>query len=188
MSPAVKLNVSTAATGIIIGIDPGVTGALAWFINGELSSVMDMPAVATRVPRKGSHLRDLIGGTKDQMHRVVDIPALVSILTDWKMGQSVRIVREKVWVRPGQGIVSSGKLLENSGMLDGVAASLYIPVYAVAPATWKSKMNCPAAKPAACQRAIEEFPAYARYFKRVSIDHNRAEAALIGLYGVRYPQ
>jgi hypothetical protein len=40
-------------------------------------------------------------------------------------------------------------------------------------------------KRVSCQRAIREFPLWRDTFKRV-MDHNLAEAALLGLYGVRH--
>lgn len=175
-------------TAIVIGIDPGLTGALSKFANGQLTDIKDIPSVVTERPNKGADIRDLIGGKKSHKHTEIDKPALAALLRNWVQNFSATIVRERVHTMPRQGVVSSGRLMEVVGLIDGVAAALGIPVEPVEPEVWKRMTGCPTDKKEACRFAAKVFPAWAGHFKRTSIDHNRAESALIGLYGVRYAQ
>lgn len=175
------------AAMIIIGIDPGVTGAMSRFDDaGRLTDIADIPADTRTKARSGAELRDLIGGGKTTTRHVVNPAAVADILRGWVEMQPARIVREKVGSRPSQGIVSTGRLLEVVGMLDGIAAALAIPVETVEPETWKRATGTPTLKKDACIYAAKVFPEWAEKFKRTSIDHNRAESALIGWYGVRF--
>lgn len=171
---------------IIIGVDPGVTGALARFEAGQLTDVRDIPANVETKKRSGAAVRDLIGGGKTTTRHVVDPNALASLLRDWVGLQPARILRERVGARPNQGIVSTGRLLEVVGLIDGVAAALSIPVETVEAETWKRATGTPTDKKDACIYAMRVFPEWADKFRRTSIDHNRAESALIGWYGVRF--
>lgn len=171
---------------ILIGVDPGVTGGLALFLGSTLIGVKDMPNVEIVTETKGAELRDLIGGPKAHRKHRVSLHGLVAVLRDWSTGHSVRMVRERVHPRGGQGAVSSGVLMESVGQIDGVAAALGIPVETVDPTVWKLAMGITDNKAMSCKRATAEFPAWASMFKRTSIDHDRAEAALLGLYGVRH--
>lgn len=171
---------------IVIGIDPGLTGALSLFVNGTLVDIRDMPVILEDIPSKGADLRDLIGGKESHQKKHIDKPALVTLLREWGSKAPAEIVREKVGPRPNQGVVSSSRFLEVVGLLDGIAAALAIPVREVEPAAWKRMTNTPADKKGACGRAASLFPSWAPQFRRTSIDHNRAECALIGFYGVQY--
>jgi hypothetical protein len=89
------------------------------------------------------------------------------------------------------GIAGAWALLECSGQLVAVGdlpvagdGALAVPLLHVAPQTWKRHFNLPAEKEAARQRAIELWPGSAADLAR-KCDHGRAEAALIGLWGVQ---
>lgn len=171
----------------MVGIDPGLTGAMARFVNGRLTDIADIPNIVTQKPRKGANIRDLFGGGKaTSNHTAIDKPALITLLREWVGNFSTTFCREDVHTMPRQGVVSSGKLMEVVGALDMAAAALGVPVHKVEPELWKRLMGCPTDKGEACLYAQTVFPEWASTFKRKSIDHNRAEAALIGLYGVRY--
>jgi len=75
--------------------------------------------------------------------------------------------------------------MEVVGLIDGVCAALGIEVEKVDPSVWKLAMGINDNKILSCKRAINEFPSWKDSFKRTSIDHNRAEAALLGLYGIK---
>lgn len=169
---------------VVIGIDPGLTGALARFEAGRLTDIRDIPSTVQTKARKGASVRDLIGGAAAIQHRTLNAPALAALLREW--GGYGRIVREHVATRPNQGIVSSGRFMEVVGNIDGVASALGFTVETVAPEVWKRMTGTPTLKKEACLHAAKIFPEWKEHFKRTSIDHNRAEAVLIGWYGVRF--
>jgi hypothetical protein len=173
---------------LVIGCDPGVTGALSLFCGTALLDLRDIPNVKIVTEAKGADLRDLIGGPKEHRKFRVDPIGLAALLRDWRVQHNVRLVREKVHPRGGQGAVSSGVLMEVVGIIDGVAAALGIEVHTVDPTTWKRAMGLTDDKKLSCKRAAQEFPKWKESFKRTSIDDDKAEAALLGLYGVRHPR
>lgn len=168
-------------TAIIIGIDPGLTGAIAKFSSGVLTDVLDLPTDVQTLHRSGGNIRDLIGGRKQVTRRSINPAALARTLREWTEGHSALIIKEKMGKRPNQ---DSSALMQADGVLKGVIGALGIEMLEVEPANWKRAMGVPADKEVSRKRAIEFFPACKHLFKR-KMDHNRAEAALIGLYGVR---
>src|ERR1700722_13405394 len=170
---------------ILIGCDPGVTGAVSLFLGRILIGVKDMPSDEIVTEAKGADIRDLIGGPKEHKSHRLNPYKLASVLREWSEGHSVVLLREDVHPRGGQGAVTSGTLMESVGVVDGIAATLGFQIEKVDPSVWKRVMGVNDVKRLSCQRAIKEFPLWRDTFKRV-MDHNRAEAALLGLYGVRH--
>ena len=170
---------------ILIGCDPGVTGAVSVFLGRSLMGVKDMPADEIITEAKGADIRDLIGGPKEHKSHRLNPYKLAAVLREWGEGHSVILLREDVHPRGGQGAVTSGTLMESVGVVDGIAATLGFQIEKVDPSVWKRVMGVNDVKRRSCQRAIKEFPLWRDTFKRV-MDHNRAEAALLGLYGVRH--
>jgi hypothetical protein len=171
---------------ILIGCDPGVTGALALFLGDDLMAVVDMPSDLTITKSKGSEIRDLIGGPVEHKQRRINPVRLTDLLRPWIIDNTVIVVREKVQPRGGQGAVSSGTLMETAGLVDGVCVALGATVLLAEPARWKRVMGLNNDKKVSCKCAIKEFPRLKHEFRRTSIDHNKAEAALLGLYGIRH--
>lgn len=167
---------------IIIGIDPGVSGALARFACGTLTDIADMPLDTVNLHRSGADLRDLIGGKKAVTRRSVNAPSLARILREWSAGHSTLVLKEKVGPRPNQ---NASVFMKADGVLTGVIGGVGLELQEIDPALWKRMMGVPADKKEARKIAIEFFPAWKHLFSRAD-DHNRAEAALIGLYGVRH--
>lgn len=170
---------------ILIGCDPGVTGALAVFVGASLMGVKDIPNDQIVTEAKGAGIRDLIGGAKEHKKFRVNPYGLTAVLREWSEGHAARLIREDLHARGGQGAVSQAALMEVCGLIDGVCAGLGIVVDKVDPSTWKRAMGLKADKSVSCERAIKEFPVWAGMFNRKK-DHDRAEAALLGLYGVRH--
>lgn len=73
---------------------------------------------------------------------------------------------EKVGVFPGQGILSSGKFMENFGMWQGFFFGLGIPFVLTAPKDWQRGMSLPKEKDKR-KRAIVD---YVRNFYPLSVD------------------
>jgi crossover junction endodeoxyribonuclease RuvC len=89
---------------------------------------------------------------------------------------------ERVGSMPGQGVSSTFRFGCAYGMVQGIVAAQKIPVHFVSPAKWKKHFGLPADKEASRARALQLWPNRTDLFGRKR-DHNRAEAALLALYG-----
>lgn len=150
---------------LVIGIDPGVKGALALLDSyGELLQVEDMPVINKKVSAKG----------------------VADVLGEWKvmMPDTIACVIEDVYSRPGQGVRSMFSFGRSKGVVEGAAATVGRLVY-VTPTTWKRDMKVTNDKGRSRELATERWPNQSHLFKRV-MDDGRAEAALIGLWHTIY--
>lgn len=153
---------------MIVGIDPGLTGAIA--IVDTVSKVIDMPVVDKRI----------------------NVPALLDI-----MGQvlpSTPIYIEPQQPMAKQGLSSTAKTMLNYGLILGALIGDGFKVVEVPPNRWKGAAglrkpngwngrNWPiAAKEKARERALRLYPGLSDRLARKK-DHNRAEALLIATYG-----
>jgi hypothetical protein len=145
------------STLCILAVDPGLTGALAFYFPGENAiSAEDMPVVG-----------------KD-----VDAATLVARIAQMK--PDVAIV-ELVASRPGQGVASVFKFGCGFGMVRGVVAASGVPLHLVSPSKWKRHFGLSSDKEQSRARALQFWPARAELFSRKR-DHGRAEAALLARY------
>lgn len=147
---------------MIIGIDPGLSGALAFFnhIEGMLE-IIDMPTV--EVQRGNKAKREIS-------------PAMLAALISARK-PSVAIL-ERVNAMPGQGVSSTFQFGRGVGMVEGVLAALHIPTEYVTPQSWQKATGVRGGKDGSRQRAAELFPAYAHLFHLKKWD-GRSDAALI---------
>jgi crossover junction endodeoxyribonuclease RuvC len=156
----------------IIGIDPGLNGALAFYrLDINELYVFDMPTV--EVMRGGKKKRELHINVLAEM---LELP-----------GQNKVAFLERVGAMPGQGVSSTFAFGRNVGAIEGVLAALRIPVTIVPPQTWQKAMNVRDGKDGSRLRASEVFPHMSATFARVK-DDGRADAALIAKYGERVLQ
>lgn len=142
----------------ILGLDPGVSGAIAFFFCDapDRVAVEDVPVVAGEI----------------SAHLLAD-----RIKT---FGPSIAMV-ERVSAMPGQGVSSMFNFGVSFGQARGVIGALNIPLHYVTPARWKKHFRISADKDAAREAAIRLFPSCSASFARKK-DHGRAEAALIARY------
>lgn len=161
---------------LIIGIDPGAGGAIA-FRFGTMLWTHDMPADVVRSGK--SNKRRVSAGQLAAMIRNAMPYGAVT-------GDVVAYV-EQVGAMPGQGVTSMFAFGRAAGIVEGVLAALEIPTTLIAPTVWKRAVRCPAGKDGARARAAQLFPARAADFARVK-DDGRAEAALIAHYGATVGQ
>jgi len=152
----------------IVGIDPGLTGALAFYVNGEVKA-FDMPTV--EIQRGKKNKRDL------------DVQALVALIQQYRAyNPKIRAVIEKAQAMPKQGTSSMFAYGQAYGTVLGILAAMQIPVTKIHPTVWKRKMGVNAGKDGCRQRASEIFPQFADNWP-LKKHHGRAEAALIAAYG-----
>lgn len=152
----------------VLGIDPGLSGGLAWY-NGTRLLFAEIPSMKAR-----SRGRD------------VDWPAVARVIWGWRTVEGIREAWvERVASRPGQGVASMFKFGYIAGGLRGILAAEEIPTNFVMPAVWKKALSVPAEKEGAVARAGEIFPTWAHYFRgpKGGYRDGLAEAALIAYYG-----
>lgn len=143
----------------ILGIDPGVTGGIAWLWPNEPVRV-----TAEDIPVAG----------KD-----VDVDTLIARLR--QMRPDVAFI-ERAASRPGQGVASVFKFGVAYGALRAAVVAIGCPVHLVSPSVWKRHFRLSADKEAARALAIQLWPGAGCFARKK--DHGRAEAALIARYGM----
>jgi crossover junction endodeoxyribonuclease RuvC len=147
----------------ILGIDPGLTGALV-LVDGtthEVVEVHDMPTLPVRNKREISEvlLADLIDAMK---------PFAAFI--------------ERVHAMPRQGVSSTFTFGMGYGIIRGVLAAHHVPTRFVEPQNWQRRFGATADKKSNRAIAIRIFPHNPKQFLSVK-SAGRADAALIALYG-----
>lgn len=154
----------------IIGIDPGLSGAVAVLTGTDSLSVFDMPTMT--VERNG------------KAKRQVSATELAEIIYIMK-SDDCHVYCERVGAMAGQGVTSVFSFGRSFGMIEGILAAFKLPVTYVAPATWVKAVGRGQGKDASRARAMEIFPNNQTDFKRVK-DDGRADAALIAYWGSRH--
>ena len=156
---------------LFVGIDPGLSGALA-FRFGEEMDVLPMPVLTIT---KGKGVR-----------RVLDLTALANLIDDKTKNQPrIHAFIERVASMPKQGVASMFSFGESYGAIKGIIAANYLPMTLVTPQTWKSKLKVSSNKDDARYRASQLMPRFAHLWPRRS-DDGLAEAALISFYAQHY--
>jgi crossover junction endodeoxyribonuclease RuvC len=154
---------------LVIGIDLGLTGAMALIDHHGLLDMRDLPVM----PRSSA------GSVKNQ----VNAAGLREVLREWMQGHDKNEAMcfwERVSAMPSQGSASTFSLGHTAGIVEGVVCAVGLAHMLIAPASWKKHFKLPKEKDAA--RALAQ-----RYYPEASLgrikDHNRAEAILIARYG-----
>lgn len=155
---------------LILGIDPGIAGALAWVDeSGELVAIEDMPTVAIK---KGKGERNVVA------------PQLLADLI-WHRERDTRsAVVEQVGTRPGEGPVGAFSFGRSFGLVEGVLAGATIRVQYVTPRVWVPAMGIRGGKDESRAIAMRRWPKHAKLFSRKK-DDGRSDAALIALYALQ---
>ncbi len=150
---------------IYIGVDPGFTGAVAYYWPKENHiQVFDMPVY-----------KNAKGKTE------LNLFELHEILTPEGDEPHMAII-EQVAAMRGQGVSSMFRFGQSYGATQMAVAAHKIPIQYVTPAKWKGHFRLNRDKGVSRGLATQRFPDCADLFKRVK-DDGRAEAALIALYG-----
>ena len=152
---------------IIIGIDPGINGAISIIENKKIIEVYDTPT--------------MIDGKKNK--RQINGAQVTNIFKErLNRGKEVVVVVEHVNAMPGQGVTSMFNFGQSFGVIKGICAALNLPIYFVRPAKWKKHFNLiKTNKDASRTKVIEVYPEISSKLHRKK-DSNRADAILIALY------
>ena len=151
----------------IIGIDPGLSGAIAILENNKVLNIFDMPVMSE--------------GKKNK--RQLNSALLVSLIKE-NIGKNeeVAVVVEQVNAMPGQGVTSMFNFGQSFGILKGICSAMQLPMYFVRPAKWKKYFNLiNSEKDASRTKAIEIFPYISSNLSKKK-DANKADAILIASF------
>ena len=153
----------------IIGIDPGISGAISFFEDGKILDVIDMPSMA-----EGKKNKRQVNGA--QIYN--EIKKRIKIV---KKGE-VYVVIEQVSAMPGQGVTSMFNFGQSFGVIKGICAAMQLPMHLVRPAKWKKYFNLlKTEKEASRTKAIEIFPQISHMLSKKK-DVNKADAILIASF------
>ena len=153
---------------LVLGVDPGLSGALAFLWADGSLEVFDMPVL--RLERGGKAKREL---DRYELARLVDA-----------QGPIAHAFVEQVGARPGQGVSGTFQFGRALGIAEGIIAAGFVPTEHVPPQVWRRAMGVRGGKDASRARASALMPRHAGLWAR-SRDDGRAEAVLIALYGQR---
>lgn len=155
---------------IILGIDPGVTGAIAVLTSTKRLDVYDLPF--------------MIDSNKSK--RRLHISGLCQLLREIKGGKNgyegIVAYLEQAQAMPKQGVSSTFAYGRTNGIIEGALGALEVRTIRVIPAVWKRRLGLLGGqvKGASIHRAKELYPDAPLSLAK---HHNRAEAILIGHYG-----
>ena len=154
---------------LIIGIDPGISGALCFMEHGKIINVIDMPSMAD-----GKKNKRQVNGSQvfNEISRYIKD----------KNPNDVKVIIEHVSAMPGQGVTSMFNFGQSFGIIKGICSAMNLPMYFVRPAKWKKYFSLiNASKDASRTKAIEIFPYFSVNLSKKK-DANKADAILIASY------
>ena len=151
----------------IIGIDPGLSGAIAILEDNKVKEVFDMPVMSD--------------GKKNK--RQLNSAQLVKILKDnIKDDANTVMVVEQVNAMPGQGVTSMFNFGQTFGAIKGICAALGLPIFFVRPSKWKKHFELiNSSKDSSRTKAIEMYPNLSNQLAKKK-DVNKSDAILIARF------
>ena len=152
----------------IIGIDPGLSGAIAILENNKVLDIFDIPVMTE--------------GKKNK--RQLNSALLVNLLKENinKEDEEVAVVVEQVNAMPGQGVTSMFNFGQTFGAIKGICAALNLPIFFVRPSKWKKHFELiNSSKDSSRTKAIEMYPKLSYQLAKKK-DVNKSDAILIARY------
>tara|TARA_B100002051_G_scaffold118602_1_gene112984 strand:- start:173 stop:664 length:492 start_codon:yes stop_codon:yes gene_type:complete len=151
----------------VIGIDPGLSGAIAVLDNNKVLKIYDMPIMAE--------------GKKNK--RQLNSAQLVNIIKEnIKNHEEINVVVEQVNAMPGQGVTSMFNFGQTFGAIKGVCAALNLPIFFIRPSKWKKYFELiNSSKDSSRTKAIEMYPSIANQLSKKK-DVNKSDAILIARF------
>ena len=151
----------------IVGIDPGLSGAIAILEDNKVLSIFDMPVMAE--------------GKKNK--RQLNSAQLVDIIKEnVKINDDIAVVVEQVNAMPGQGVTSMFNFGQTFGAIKGVCAALKLPIFFVRPSKWKKHFDLlNSSKDSSRTKVIEMYPSLSNQLTKKK-DVNKSDAILIARF------
>ena len=154
---------------IIVGIDPGIAGAICFFSSGNVIDVIDMPTMA-----EGKKNKKQVNGRQ--------IYNEIKLIKNKFINENISVIVEQVSAMPGQGVTSMFNFGQSFGVIKGICSAMELPIFYVRPAKWKKHFNLiNSEKDASRTKVIEMFPSISNMLSRKK-DNNKADAILIAQY------
>ena len=154
---------------LIIGIDPGISGAICFFEDGQVKEIIDMPVMA-----EGKKNKRQVNGPQtynEISKRINKLPK-----------KDIIVVIEQVSAMPGQGVTSMFNFGQSFGVLKGICSAMQLSMHFVRPAKWKKYFGLiKTEKDASRTKVIEIFPYISSQLSRKK-DSNKADAILIASF------
>ncbi len=152
---------------IIIGIDPGLSGALAILKDSKVLKIFDMPVMSEgKKNKKQLNSAQLVSILKENMTEI----------------DNTAVVVEQVNAMPGQGVTSMFNFGQTFGAIKGVCAALGLPIFFVRPSKWKKHFELiNSSKDSSRTKAIEMYPLLSDKLSKKK-DVNKSDAILIARY------
>tara|TARA_A100001011_G_scaffold263653_1_gene272266 strand:- start:475 stop:969 length:495 start_codon:yes stop_codon:yes gene_type:complete len=151
----------------VIGIDPGLNGAIAVLQDNKVKEIFDVPVMP-----EGKK-------NKRQLNSAQLVKLLKDIISD---SEEVLVVVENVSAMPGQGVTSMFNFGQTFGAIKGICAALGLPIFFVRPAKWKKHFDLiNSSKDASRTKAIEMYPSLSDQLSKKK-DVNKSDAILIARF------
>ena len=152
---------------LIIGIDPGLRGAVAFLKKGKVINLFEMPIMS-----EGKK-------NKNQLNNAQLVKIMRENIDDFS---STSVVVEKVNAMPGQGVTSMFNFGQTFGAIKGVCAALNLPIFFVRPSKWKKYFELiNSSKDSSRTKAIEMYPSLSSQLSKKK-DVNKSDAILIARF------
>ena len=153
----------------IIGIDPGISGAICFFEDGKVKEIIEMPTMA-----EGKKNKRQINGPQTYNEILSRINKIEK--------KDIFVVIEQVSAMPGQGVTSMFNFGQSFGVLKGICSAMQLSMYFIRPAKWKKYFGLiKTEKDASRTKVIEIFPYISSQLSRKK-DSNKADAILIASF------
>ena len=154
---------------LVIGIDPGISGAICFMEDGKITDVIEMPSMA-----EGKKNKKQVNGRQ--------IFNEISLVKNKFLKDQMSVVVEQVSAMPGQGVTSMFNFGQSFGVIKGICSAMELPIFYVRPAKWKKYFNLiNSEKDASRTRAIEIFPYFSAQLSKKK-DNNKADAILLASF------
>ena len=153
---------------ILIGIDPGLTGAIAILEDKKVLNIYEMPVMAE--------------GKKNK--KQLNSAQLVALIKEYANNNNddVVVIVEQVNAMPGQGVTSMFNFGQTFGAIKGICAALKLPIFFVRPLKWKKHYELVnSSKDSSRTKAIEMYPALSNQLAKKK-DVNKSDAILIARF------
>lgn len=152
---------------LVIGIDPGLSGAIAILEDKKVLNILDMPVMAEGKKNKRQiNSAQLVNIIKKNIHKTDEISVVV----------------EQVNAMPGQGVTSMFNFGQTFGAIKGVCAALELPIFFIRPSKWKKHFELiNSSKDASRTKAIEMYPSLSSQLTKKK-DVNKSDAILIARF------
>ena len=151
----------------IVGIDPGLSGAIAILENNKVLNIFEIPVMSE--------------GKKNK--RQLNSALLVNLLkANINKEEEVAVVVEQVNAMPGQGVTSMFNFGQTFGAIKGICAALNLHIFFVRPSKWKKHFELiNSSKDSSRTKAIEMYPKLSNQLSKKK-DVNKSDAILIARF------